>query len=201
MGIYAIKPKFQQFLTPVKNFFVKNKVHPTTINFMALILSLVGGAVLYFSDVYINLLFYIPLMAFARTALNALDGMIARELKVKNQGFGEVLNEFFDRISDASIFFGLTLASYTNLIIGALAVIFILLNSYLSIVSKAAGGKRQYGGIMGKADRMIYLGIMSVIILVLKDYSYANYLLILVCVGTFITIMQRFLNVKSELYK
>ncbi|MBT4352848.1 CDP-alcohol phosphatidyltransferase family protein [archaeon] len=140
-------------------------------------------------------------MAFARTALNALDGMIARELKVKNQGFGEVLNEFFDRISDASIFFGLTLASYTNLIIGALAVIFILLNSYLSIVSKAAGGKRQYGGIMGKADRMIYLGIMSVIILVLKDYSYANYLLILVCVGTFITIMQRFLNVKSELYK
>ncbi|MCP3685644.1 MAG: CDP-alcohol phosphatidyltransferase family protein [bacterium] len=201
MGIYAIKPKFQKSLTPVEKLFVKNKVHPTIINLLALLLSVIGGLVLFFSDKNIWLLIYIPFMSFIRTALNALDGMVARELKVKNRGFGEVLNEFFDRISDAIIFFGLALASYTNLILGSAVTIVILLNSYLSIVSKAAGGKRQYGGVMGKADRMIYLGMMAVLILIWKDYIFANYLLIFIGIGTLITMFQRFMSVKRELYK
>ena len=146
-------------------------------------------------------LLYIPFMSFARTACNALDGMVARELKVKNQEFGEVLNEFFDRISDAAIFFALAIASYTNIILGASVTIFILLNSYLSIVSKAAGGSRQYKGIMGKADRMIYLGFMAVIILITKDYSWANYTLYFIGAGTIITTIQRFIYTKRELYK
>jgi len=100
------------------------------------------------------LLLYIPLIAFVRTALNALDGMVARSLKIKNQQWGEVLNEFCDRLSDVALFLGLTFASYTNHNLGFIVIILILLNSYLSILSKAAGGSRQYGGFMGKADRM-----------------------------------------------
>lgn len=201
MGIYSIKPKFQKSLKPIENFFIKYKVHPTTINILALIFSILGGVALYFSDQYLLLLIYIPIMAFARTAFNALDGMVARKLKVKNQKFGEVLNEFLDRLSDVSIFFGLALASYTNLILGSTVTIIILLNSYLSIVSKAAGGTRQYIGFMGKADRMIYLGIVAVIILITKNYSFADYLFYFIGAGTLITMLQRFLNIKKELYK
>lgn len=201
MGIYSIKPKFQQTLKPLENFFIKNKIHPTVINILALILSIIGGICLYFSDKNIYLLIYIPFMAFFRTAFNALDGMVARSLKVKNQGFGEVLNEFLDRVSDASIFFGLALTSYTNLALGSLCVIIILLNSYLSIVSKAGGGSRQYGGIMGKADRMIYIGILSLIILIWKNYEIANYFFYFIILGTTITLIQRFLSIKKELYK
>ncbi|MFH1409245.1 MAG: hypothetical protein ABIH34_05035 [Nanoarchaeota archaeon] len=201
MGIYAIKPKFQVFLQPIAQFFIRFKIHPTFINLLALLLSLIGALVLYFSDLYPLLLIYIPFMSFFRTALNALDGMVARKLKVKNQQFGEVLNEFIDRISDAVIFFGLALTSYTNLILGSIVVILILLNSYLSIVSKAAGGKRQYGGFMGKADRMIYLGVMAFIILITKNIAFGDYLLWFVGFGTLLTIIQRFLTVKKELVK
>ncbi len=201
MGIYSIKPKFQKVLRPLELFLIRNKVHPTTINLVAFFLSLAGGVSLYLAELNIWLLLYLPLMSFFRTALNALDGMVARSLNVKNQGFGEVLNEFLDRASDASIFFGLALASYTNLALGALVTIIILLNSYLSIVSKAAGGSRQYGGIIGKADRMIYVGILAVAILVTKDFNLANYFLYFIGIGTLITLIQRFLSIKAELYK
>jgi len=201
MGIYSIKPKFQVFLKPAERFCVRWKIHPTLINILALLLSIIGGIVLYFAGRHPLWLIYIPIMAFVRTALNALDGMVARDLKVKNQAFGEVLNEFMDRISDASIFFGLALAPYTNLVLGSAVTIIILLNSYLSIVSKAAGGSRQYGGFMGKADRMIYVGIMAVLILIWKDYSFGNYLLWFVGIGTSITMLQRFLTIKKELYR
>jgi phosphatidylglycerophosphate synthase len=201
MGIYSIKPKFQKSLKPIEKIFVKFKIHPTTINLLAVLLSIIGGIILYLSDKYLLLLIYIPFMAYLRTALNALDGMVARKLKIKNQSFGEVLNEFFDRISDAVIFFGLALTSYTNFILGSIVTLIILLNSYLSIVSKSAGGTRQYGGFMGKADRMIYLGIMAIIILIWGKYSFGNYLLWFVGIGTLITMIQRFLNIKKELYK
>ncbi len=201
MGIYAIKPKFQQTLRPLEHFLIHNKVHPTTINLLAFGLSVIGGLCLYFSDKNIYLLLYIPFMAYFRTALNALDGMVARSLNVGNQGFGEVLNEFLDRVSDAVIFFGLALTSYTNLALGSAVTILILLNSYLSIVSKAAGGKRQYGGWVGKADRMIYLGFLSVFLIIWQNMEIANYFFILLGIGTLITLIQRFLTIKQELYK
>lgn len=201
MGIYSIKPKFQKFLRPVENILVKWKVHPTTINFLALFLSIAAGFVFYYADKYPLWLIYIPIMAFVRTAFNALDGLVARRMKVKNQEFGEVLNEFLDRISDAIIFFGLALASYTNLILGASVTILILLNSYLGVVNKAAGGSRIYKGLIGKADRMIYLGIMSVIILIWNNWNFANYTLYFIGIGMIISIIQRLIIVKKELYK
>ncbi len=201
MGIYSVKPKFQKFLMPVERLFVKLKIHPTIINILALILSVAGGFALYYSYSYPALLVYIPFMAFFRTALNALDGMVARALKVKNQGYGEVLNEFLDRVSDASIFFGFALAPYTNIILGSAATIIILLNSYLSIVSKAGGGKRQYGGIMGKADRMIYIGAVSLIIFIWKKYEFGDYFFWFIGIGTLITMLQRFISIRKELKK
>lgn len=201
MVIYSIKPAFQKFLRPLEKFFIKHKVHPTTINFMALILAILGGLALYYSDKQILLLIYIPFMGFFRMALNALDGMVARSLKVKNQGFGEVLNEFIDRISDAFTFFAWALTGYMSLLIGSVTTILILLNSYLSIVSKAAGGKRQYGGLMGKADRMFVLGLGCVLILIFKDLRLGNWTMLVIGVGMIITMFQRFASIKKELYK
>lgn len=201
MGIYSVKPKFQKLLTPILNLFIKLKIHPTIINIKALLLSIVAGFALYYADKSFYWLILVPIIAFVRTALNALDGLVARKLKVKNQEYGEVLNEFFDRISDVAIFYGLALASYTNLVLGSAVVILILLNSYLSIVSKAAGGKRQYGGIMGKADRMAYLGIAAIIVLFTKNFQIFSYLLIFVGVGMIVTIMQRFMQITKELHK
>src|SRR3989344_159678 len=147
MGIYSIKPLFQKSLAPLKRILVKWKVSPTAINLLALLISISGGLAIYYSQYYIILLIYVPFMAFIRTALNALDGLVARELKVKNQKFGEVLNEFTDRLSDISIFSAFIFIPYVNTYLASATLVIILTNSYLSILSKAAGGKRQYGGL------------------------------------------------------
>jgi len=200
MRIYSIKPKFQKFLNPVKNIFVKLRVHPTTINILALLISLVGGLLIYYSSKNIWLLAYIPVIAFVRTALNALDGMVARELKVKNQKFGEVLNEFIDRVSDTAFFLGLAFAVYVNAVLALGALACVLLVSYIGIVGKAAGGSRQYVGLMGKADRMFWLSVACVAILIFGNLEIMNWFLWFVIIFSIITIFMRFLAIKKELY-
>jgi archaetidylinositol phosphate synthase len=75
--------------------------------------------------------------------------------------------------------------------LGAVTIVVMLLCSYLSIVSKAAGGKRQYGGIMGKADRMIYLSIASVIAFALPGDHIFTIFLFIVLAGLLLTIQVR----------
>ena len=198
MGIYAIKPKFQSFLSPITNWLIKNKISPTTLNFFGLVLSILAGLCIYYSNLEPLFLLLIPLLVFIRTAVNALDGLVSRALGLAS-AFGEVLNEFLDRISDVFIFFSIALLEENLLVIGSVAVIVILLNSYLSIVSKAAGGKRQYGGIMGKADRMIYLGLFALVVFLTKNSELWKYFLWFILVGTVITLIQRFLTTKREL--
>ena len=85
--------------------------------------------------------------------------------------------------------------------LGTVAVSLILINSYLSIASKAAGGSRQYGGIVGKADRMFYLSVAAVLVLITKNFDFFNYLFIFLIITTAITFIQRFISTKKELYK
>jgi CDP-diacylglycerol--glycerol-3-phosphate 3-phosphatidyltransferase len=199
MNIYSIKPKFQQALQPAFKQLVYWNIHPTTINLAAVFVSLLGGVLFYFSDQNTSLLYGIPILVFVRTALNALDGMVARALNVPHQAFGEVLNELCDRVSDTALFVGLALTSYTNTTLGFITLILILLNSYLSILSKAAGGSRQYGGVMGKADRMLYMGIFTLGIAVSKQLLWADILLWGISAGILLTFFSRFKQTKSEL--
>lgn len=198
MGIYSIKPKFQQVLSPIKNYFVRHRIGPTAINIWGLIFSFLAGCALYYSYLDERILISVPILVFVRTAFNALDGLVSRELNIASR-FGEVLNEFIDRVSDAAIFIGLALLPGVNYMLGSITVIVILLNSYLSIVSKAAGGSRQYGGFMGKADRMLYLGIAAILVIILNRIEIWNYLLLFILVGTVITLCQRFIDTRREL--
>lgn len=199
MGIYQVKPAFQQLLAPIKNVLIHFRVHPTIINLTGLVFSIFIGVIFLIGNQFPWLFLLIPILAFSRTASNALDGLVARELRVKNQRFGEVLNELLDRISDTIIFLSLALSSYTHNLWGILALIMILLNSYLSIVSKAAGGSRQYGGVMGKADRMILISIFAGISLLSGNLIWWNFCIVILMIGTTITFIQRLKKTYDEL--
>jgi CDP-diacylglycerol--glycerol-3-phosphate 3-phosphatidyltransferase len=201
MNIYSIKPAFQKFLNPLARVLAKKKIHPTNINVWALIVSITGGLALFYAEQNLFLLLYIPVMAFARTALNALDGMIARINKVKHQDYGEVLNELTDRLSDMAIFLGLALTPYTNQTLGMLSVTSILLVSYMGILPKAANAKRQYSGPLGKADRMFYLSIGAILMFIFPTTPIMNYFLIFIILGSTLTIVNRFIKSKNELKK
>ncbi len=201
MNIYSTKPRFQKFLDPAKNLFIKLGISPTAINILALVASVIGGLLIYYSPFNIWLLAYIPFIAFIRIALNALDGLVARETKAKNQKFGEVLNEFIDRLSDIAFFLGVAFTSYVNFKLALITLVFILVSSYMGIAGKSAGGSRQYKGLMGKADRMFWLSFAAVFILIFKNLEIMNWVLWFMLALVVITILQRFFAIKKELYK
>lgn len=200
MGIYAVKPRFQQSLRPVKDFFVRHRIHPTMINVLGLAASIItAGAILLSQQSYWFLL-AVPFATTFRTACNALDGLVSRELGVAS-ALGEVLNELIDRISDSIIFFSVIYLPSTNNTLGFMALIIVLLNSYLGILSKSAGGSRQYGGLIGKADRMILISVAAVLIVITQELQIWNGFLWFIVIGTLITFVQRFMITKRELQR
>lgn len=199
MQIYKVKAQFQKVLNPVKNLFIRLKVSPTATNIWALVFSFLMGLSFYYSTSYSLLLLAVPVLAFLRIAYNALDGMVARETKAKNQKWGEVLNESVDRLSDIFVFVGLAFTAYVNLSLTFITLVVILFSSYLGIVSKAAGGKRMYSAYMGKADRMFYLSVGAVACYIWGNYL-MNYFIIFILVLISLTVIQRYYLIKKELY-
>jgi CDP-diacylglycerol--glycerol-3-phosphate 3-phosphatidyltransferase len=160
LGLYHIKPRFQQALSGLADGLVARRVHPDRLTAAALGLALLGGAALVGARWVPPLLLAVPPLVLARTALNALDGMVARRGGWARP-WGEVLNESSDRLADVALFAGVALAPGAWLALGAAVLVAMLLVSYVGTVARAAGGHRQYGGPMGKADRMLYLGIAA----------------------------------------
>jgi CDP-diacylglycerol---glycerol-3-phosphate 3-phosphatidyltransferase len=190
IGIYRIKPAFQRSLRGIEDRCVAHRVHPDTLTYAALLLSALGGICLYLAPGAPALLLAIPFVAIGRTALNALDGLVATRTGLARP-WGEVLNEFCDRLADLALLGGLALAPGAPHLLGAAAVVAVLLSSYLAILSKAAGGRRQYGGPMGKADRMILLAIAAPFGLVIPLPTLYTVVLAVVLVGVLITIALR----------
>jgi len=190
MGIYRIKPRFQRALRGIEVYLVRRRVHPDYVTFAALALSVFGGLCLLGTNVLGALgLLLIP-VAIGRTALNALDGLVARGTGLARP-FGEVLNEFCDRLADVSILTGVAFAHGSDARLGAVTIVVMLLSSYLGTAAKAAGGKRQYGGVMGKADRMIYLSVASLFAFLLPGLPIYLLYLAVVLAGLLYTIVQR----------
>jgi CDP-diacylglycerol--glycerol-3-phosphate 3-phosphatidyltransferase len=190
IGIYRIKPAFQRYLRRAEDMLVARGVHPDTLTYAALVLSAIGGVCLYLAPDNRALLLAIPIVAVVRTALNALDGLVAKRTGLARP-WGEVLNEFCDRLADVALIGGVALARPSDHLLGAATVVVMLLCSYLAILSKAAGGRRQYAGPMGKADRMALLAIAAPLGLFVSLELAYNGLLWLLLAGLLVTVVQR----------
>jgi phosphatidylglycerophosphate synthase len=198
VGIYKIKPWFQRLLGGVERDLVKRRVHPDYLTLGALALSVLGGLLLYGANWLSILELLLVPVAIGRTALNALDGLVARDTGLARP-WGEVLNEFCDRLADVALFTGVSFAPGSNPSLGAVVLVVMLLSSYLGTVAKAAGGRRQYIGVMGKADRMIYLSIASVLAYMLPALPIYGLYLAIVLAGLLYTIVQRLQAIYADL--
>jgi CDP-diacylglycerol---glycerol-3-phosphate 3-phosphatidyltransferase len=190
MGIYRVKPRFQQALHGVEIYLVRRRVHPDYLTLAALLLAVFGGLALVAAGRQPWLLLLVPPIVLARTALNALDGLVARGTGLARP-WGELLNEVGDRLADLALFGGVALAPGGDSAWGAAVLVAMLVSSYVGTAAKAAGGRRQYGGIMGKADRMLALGAAALLAFVFPGLPVFRGLLIIMLAGLLITIAQR----------
>ena len=196
-GIYAIKPWWQRRLAGIETLLVRRNVHPDYVTLAGVSCAGLMGGALAASAVWHWLSLAVVPLAIARLAANALDGLVARRLGVA-RAWGEVFNEFGDRLADCAVLVGLALVPsvYSPLTWGALVLT--LLSSYLGTVSKAAGGVRQYGGILGKADRMLWLAAFAPIVAVCGGWAW-NILLTAFIPALLITVCQRYRLIYRQL--
>ena len=156
MVVYGLKPRFRAALRPVLAF--ASRFHPNTVSGGAVAFALLAALALLLAPGRPWLFLVAPLLFFLRIAANALDGMVAQERGLASPR-GEMVNEFSDRVNDTIILAGLAAGGLGDLRLVAAALGATLLVSYLGILPKAAGGSRRYEGPMGKADRMLLLGL------------------------------------------
>ncbi len=198
MGVYSIKPAFQRSLRPIEDVLVERGVHPDLITLSALGISVAGGVGFALSGRCPWLLLAAPAVALTRTALNALDGLVAKRTG-RARPWGEVLNESSDRLADVALLGGLALSGPASVLLGAAAVVAVLLASYLGILAKAAGGVRQYGGVMGKADRMLLLSLAGPLALLADPAIIINSFFAVILAGSLATAVQRGARTHADL--
>lgn len=188
-GIYTIKPWWQRRLTSIEDLLVVRQVHPDIITLAGVGCAVLMAVALAESAAKPWLTLVIAPLAIARLAANALDGLVARRTNLARP-WGEVFNECCDRLADTLVFVGLVCNPLVNATLTWATLVLILLNSYLGTVAKAAGGKRQFGGLLAKADRMIYMALFSFVPLFHGCASW-NWLLLAFVPATLFTIVQR----------
>lgn len=148
---------------------------PNTLTYISLLFAFLAGLFFYYSTPEKELtnyfLFFATFFIFLNGFFDAIDGKVAKLTK-KASDKGDFLDHAIDRYADVLIVGGLALSSWCDLRIGFLAIVGMLLTSYMGTQAQAIGYKRDYSGILGRADRLVLLMITPIIQHILLYYSY-----------------------------
>jgi len=130
------------------------KVHPNYISFMAIILAAVAGVMLYFSFDHWVLLPLSAVVVLVSGFLDGLDGKVARLAGIADRR-GDFLDHVLDRYADMLMIGGVAVSAWCSPYLGMMALIGVLLTSYMGTQAQAVGAKRMYAGLLGRADRIV----------------------------------------------
>ena len=121
--IYALKPAFQALLRPTVSRLAGTGVTANGVTTAAMALSVGWGALIAVTGGAAFALLGLPVVLLVRMALNAVDGMLAREHGQESR-LGFFLNEIGDVVSDAALYLPLmlVLAPSAPLLAGAAVV-------------------------------------------------------------------------------
>lgn len=160
VSVYDIKPKFQALLRPISNGLARAGATANQVTLAALALSLAVGAVIFVYRDQPRILLLLPVTMFVRMALNAIDGMLAREHHMASR-LGAVLNELSDVISDAALYLPLAVVPGFDSYLMVLIVLLAVISEMAGVVAVQIGSRRRYDGPMGKSDRAFVLGTVG----------------------------------------
>ncbi len=151
-------------ITPVAK--AMSRFDPNTISWASFAMAWAAGLLLFFSPYQWEL--FLPLSAVAILLsgfLDAIDGKVAR-LTGKASKQGDVLDHILDRYSDVVMIGAVAVSAWCNPYIGMMAMIGVLLTSYMGTQSQAVGAGRLYAGLLGRADRVVLLTAAALLQLV-----------------------------------
>ena len=191
MTIYDLKPAFQNLLRPASNVLAKTGVTANQVTVAAMLLSIATGAALVVLHDQRYVLFLVPVVLLLRMALNAIDGMLAREHDMQS-ALGGLLNELGDVISDITLYAPFGLIAGISPVAVIATVVLAVLSEMTGVIAVQIGASRRYDGPMGKSDRAFAFGILAVLLgLGIDPGAWVNAGLTIVAILTAVTILNR----------
>lgn len=190
-SIYDLKPRFQALLRPLNSNLVRLGITANMITLAALFFSLLLGLGLALNPESRLLLLLMPGWLFIRMALNAIDGMLAREHRMQSR-LGALLNEMGDVLSDAALYLPLALIPGIPAPAVVLIVLLAVMVEMIGVVSVQIGGSRRYDGPFGKSDRAFAFGLICLLLgLGLPPGTWSVWLLWALLAASLLTLFNR----------
>jgi archaetidylinositol phosphate synthase len=164
MVLDRTREKVDPFLTAIASHFTD--INPDILTWIALLFSLFAGIFFYLSSPTKELsnyfLFFAALFVLLNGLFDAIDGKVAK-LTHKATLRGDFLDHALDRYADVLMVGALALSPWCRPSIGLLALVGMLLTSYMGTQAQAIGHKRDYSGLLGRADRLALLIVFPII--------------------------------------
>ena len=166
-------------------------VTPNQVTILAFLISCGVGATLCLSPDTPRLWLLLPVWMFLRMALNAIDGMLAREHNLQTP-LGGLLNELTDPLADAALIlpFALLDGVWAMAIIGV--VVLAQATELVGVVAIEIGASRRYDGPMGKSDRAAVFGVAALLVgCGVTPGTWLNVVIVGVLLATLATVLNR----------
>jgi CDP-diacylglycerol--glycerol-3-phosphate 3-phosphatidyltransferase len=157
ISVYQLKPAFQRLLRPLAGRLAAAGVSANQVTVAAALLSFAHGCWIALAPQSAWPLLLLPLTLLVRMALNAIDGMLAREFDQQSR-LGALLNELADVLSDVALYLPLALLDGVSAAAVVAAIIASLLAEFAGVCALLVGSERRYDGPMGKSDRAFVFG-------------------------------------------
>ena len=191
-SIYALKTRFQDLLRPCVRRLHGLGATANQVTVAAALASLVVAVVAWrWAPATPALYALLPAWMAVRMALNAIDGMLAREFGQRSR-LGACINELGDVVADTALYLALLAVPGVP---AALPWVFALLagwTEFAGVLGPAIGAQRRYDGPMGKSDRAVVVGALGLALsLGLVDGHGVAWVLALACALCVATVVNR----------
>lgn len=198
-SVYDLKPAFQGLLRPLVGGMAKIGVTANQVTVGAMLLSMLAGGLIAINPAEQWPLLLVPAVLFVRMALNAIDGMLAREFDMQS-ALGGFLNEVGDVVSDIFLYLPFALLAGVSAQLVILIVLFAVISEMTGVVAVQVGASRRYDGPMGKSDRAFIFGALALALgLGVASGLWLNILLGTVLLLLLLTIANRMKRALGEL--
>lgn len=189
MTIYDLKPAFQNLLRPVVRKVHAAGITPNQVTLFTCAFSIAFGLWLYFSQA--RMFAFFPVFLFLRMALNAIDGMLAKEHDMKTPA-GAIYNEVTDVVSDGFLYYAFIKFTFISSELLTFVIFFAAVTEITGLAVVLNGKSRQYAGPMGKSDRAFIFSLLAIMISIGADSAkIMNGILFAVAVLLLVTIYNR----------
>lgn len=169
-------------------------ISPNAISLISMAFALAAGGLYYLSAGGTPLLYIAALMVLLNAVFDAVDGALARRTGAA-EAKGDFLDHVIDRYADMAILTGIVLAGYVSEAVGIFAVMGVLLTSYLGTQAQALSLGRLYGGVMGRADRLVLILAATLANALfpadIAGLSILGWAVVLITVASHVTALQR----------